>query len=125
MDQRIDDGGMVARTFKMKIFYITLFLAPIFLFSEWIHPPMNTESGYPVPRPDVVPEMPRAHGAHPGYSIEWWYWVGHLETLDGREEFGFQSTVFRLEEKQARCKVTRDRFWATNRCIWRTRRFPN
>ncbi|MEO0508586.1 MAG: lipocalin-like domain-containing protein [Verrucomicrobiota bacterium] len=41
--------------------------------------------------------MPRAHGAHPGYGIEWWYWVGHLRSLDGKREFGFQSTVFRLE----------------------------
>lgn len=65
--------------------------------AEWIQPPLKTKSGYRVPQPDYVPQFPRDHGAHPGYAIEWWYWVGHLETADGSRKFGFQSTVFRLE----------------------------
>lgn len=67
------------------------------LAAEWIQPPLTTESGYRVPQPDYVPQFPRDHGAHPGYAIEWWYWVGHLKAIDGSREFGFQSTVFRLE----------------------------
>ena len=63
----------------------------------WIQPPLATESGYRVPQPDFEPQFPRDHGAHPGYAIEWWYWVGHLQAVDGSKEFGFQSTVFRLE----------------------------
>lgn len=65
--------------------------------ADWIQPPLTTESGYRVPQPDYMPRIPRDHGAHPGYAIEWWYWVGHLKTVDGSREFGFQSTVFRVE----------------------------
>ncbi len=64
--------------------------------ATWIEPPLRTEKGYPVPQPDVMPDIPAAHGAHREYAIEWWYWIGHLESPDGREHFGFQSTVFRL-----------------------------
>jgi predicted secreted hydrolase len=66
-------------------------------FADWIQPPLTTESGYRVPQPDYEPQFPDDHGAHPGHAIEWWYWVGHLEAVDGSREFGFQSTVFRLE----------------------------
>lgn len=62
---------------------------------EWIQPPLKTDEGYPVPQPDIQPQLPSAHGAHPAYAIEWWYWVGHLHTLDEKREFGFQGTVFR------------------------------
>ena len=81
----------------MKIIRYILFLISASVSADWIQPPMTTDSGYPVPQPDLVPELPRAHGAHPGYGIEWWYWVGHLQSKDGSQEFGFQSTVFRLE----------------------------
>ena len=73
----------------MKV--LILFLIPLCSMAEWIVPPLKTEGGYPVPQPDVVPVLPRAHGAHPGYGIEWWYWVGHLQSEDGSEQFGFQS----------------------------------
>ncbi|MEM1222848.1 MAG: carotenoid 1,2-hydratase [Verrucomicrobiota bacterium] len=69
---------------------------PVEIFGDWIEPPLQTEEGYPVPRPNTRPEIPSAHGAHREYAIEWWYWVGHLESVDGEERFGFQSTVFRL-----------------------------
>ena len=65
--------------------------------ADWIQPSLTTESGYLVPQPDFEPQFPRDHGAHPGYAIEWWYWVGHLKAVDGSREFGFQSTVFRVE----------------------------
>lgn len=81
----------------MRLFFPIFILISFIVSAEWIHPPLHTDSGYPVPQPNVSPEMPRAHGAHPGYGIEWWYWVGHLRSLDGKREFGFQSTVFRLE----------------------------
>lgn len=66
------------------------------LRGDWITPPLQTERGYPVPQPDIRPVLPGAHGAHREYAIEWWYWIGHLSSIDGREQFGFQSTVFRL-----------------------------
>ena len=75
------------------------------LVAEWIKPPQTTDSGYPVPQPGKEPHLPRAHGAHFGYGIEWWYWVGHLEAVDGDEVFGFQSTVFRLEGAAAQSRA--------------------
>lgn len=77
--------------------FVLLFFFQMLAAAEWIPPPLTTESGYRVPQPDYVPQVPRDHGAHPGYAIEWWYWVGHLKSVDGSREFGFQSTVFRLE----------------------------
>lgn len=64
--------------------------------NPWIEPPLRTTQGYPVPQPDTAIVLPAAHGAHPEYAIEWWYWVGHLEAVESGEAFGFQSTVFRL-----------------------------
>jgi predicted secreted hydrolase len=39
--------------------------------------------------------FPRDHGPHPEYAIEWWYYVGNLQSADGRR-FGFQLTFFRF-----------------------------
>ena len=66
------------------------------LQGEWIQPPEFSPKGYLVPSPGYEPSFPRDHGAHRGYGLEWWYWVGHLEAVEGGAEFGFQSTVFRL-----------------------------
>ncbi|HTK69110.1 MAG TPA: lipocalin-like domain-containing protein [Candidatus Eisenbacteria bacterium] len=38
--------------------------------------------------------FPRAHGAHPGSPLEWWYLTGRLDDGDGRS-MGFQVTFFR------------------------------
>lgn len=76
--------------------------------NAWIEPPLTTERDFPVPRPDVVPKVPMAHGSHPAYAIEWWYWVGHLQTEGGDETFGFQSTVFRLAAGPEAIKLTGD-----------------
>jgi len=82
---------------------ISLLLLVLPLSADWIQPPMTTDKGYPVPQPDVLPVLPSAHGAHRAYAIEWWYWVGHLQTVADGHKLGFQSTVFRLagEAKQA------------------------
>lgn len=64
-------------------------------WAEWIEPPTRTRAGYPVPHPDPEVLIPAAHGAHPEYAIEWWYWVGHLRDDRGGEH-GFQAVVFRL-----------------------------
>ena len=63
---------------------------------EWIEPPTKSAKGYLVPSPNYQPNFPKDHGAHRGYGLEWWYWVGHLKEVDGEREFGFQSTVFRV-----------------------------
>jgi predicted secreted hydrolase len=38
--------------------------------------------------------FPRDHFSHPEFKTEWWYYSGHLQTLD-RNSFGYQLTFFR------------------------------
>jgi predicted secreted hydrolase len=45
--------------------------------------------------PSYVMEFPRDHASHPDYRIEWWYYTGNLESIDGRR-FGYQLTFFRV-----------------------------
>lgn len=49
-------------------------------------------SVYDAPYPVAPVELPRDDAAHAA-PIEWWYWVGHLETGDGRR-LAFQLTFF-------------------------------
>jgi predicted secreted hydrolase len=44
--------------------------------------------------PGYVYEFPKDHAAHPKFRTEWWYYTGHLSTVEGRN-FGFQLTFFR------------------------------
>lgn len=46
----------------------------------------------PVPH-DAPVSLPRDHGAHPAYGLEWWYVTGWLDTKGG--PVGFQITFFR------------------------------
>jgi predicted secreted hydrolase len=39
--------------------------------------------------------FPRDHFAHDAYRSEWWYFTGHLRTVDGRR-FGYELTFFRI-----------------------------
>ena len=80
---------------KLCVFVLLLALCRC-AANSWIEPPLRTARGYPVPQPDTAMVLPAAHGAHPEYAIEWWYWVGHLQAVAGDETFGFQATVFRL-----------------------------
>src|SRR4051794_22149860 len=34
-------------------------------------------------------ELPRDHGAHAGFSVEWWYTTGHATAANGRRYFWF------------------------------------
>ena len=45
--------------------------------------------------PGYVVEFPRDHASHPEYRIEWWYYTGNLDAVDGRR-FGYQLTFFRV-----------------------------
>ena len=80
----------------MKVLICFLFLSASVVAAEWIEPPARSAKGYLVPTPDYNPIFPKDHGAHREYGLEWWYWVGHLESNEGEESYGFQSTVFRL-----------------------------
>ncbi len=39
--------------------------------------------------------FPEDFGAHEDFRMEWWYYTGNLETLEGRH-FGFELTIFRV-----------------------------
>ena len=41
-----------------------------------------------------VLKFPEDHGPHPDFQTEWWYFVGNLDTDDGRH-FGYELTFFR------------------------------
>ena len=53
---------------------------------------------YPPVRPEVSIELPRDHGAHPAFRVEWWYVTGWLEAVDDGKPvtLGFQVTFFRM-----------------------------
>ncbi|MFM9128422.1 MAG: lipocalin-like domain-containing protein, partial [Candidatus Limnocylindrus sp.] len=52
------------------------------------------------PRPNVVDpiavELPRDDAPHDRLT-EWWYVTGHVATLDGRREFGYEAVIFRAQ----------------------------
>lgn len=53
--------------------------------------------------------FPQDHGAHLDYRYEWWYFTGHLETVEKRK-FGFELTFFRLGNNTSRISTG----WAIN-----------
>lgn len=57
--------------------------------------------------------FPEAHGPHPEYQTEWWYYTGNLDTADGRH-FGYQLTFFRRALTPMEDQAARDSEWATN-----------
>lgn len=100
--------------------HLILYMVPILVvfasqvFADWIQPPLETKEGYRVPQPHVAPKIPDAHGAHREYAIEWWYWVGHLQTVADGRELGFQSTVFRLAGESSEAAARSDDALAAN-----------
>jgi predicted secreted hydrolase len=54
----------------------------------------------PTPRPSTVDpvaiSLPRDDAPHDRLT-EWWYVTGHLSTLDGSREFGYEAVVFRAQ----------------------------
>ncbi len=51
--------------------------------------------GFAVARPGYRFAFPRDHGSHPTFRTEWWYFTGHLWSVDGSRRFGYQLTFFR------------------------------
>ena len=67
-------------------------LVPVLLAQS---PGLPTTDGWRLAEPGYTFAFPRDHGSHPEYRIEWWYYTGKLEALDGRR-FGYQVTFFRI-----------------------------
>jgi predicted secreted hydrolase len=57
--------------------------------------------------------FPAAHGPHPEYQTEWWYYTGNLETADGRH-FGYQLTFFRRALLPITAEADRESQWAAS-----------
>lgn len=55
--------------------------------------------------------FPQDHGPHKKYKIEWWYYVGNLETPEKRH-FGYQLVFFRVGLRAD--PVKRESAWGTN-----------
>ena len=52
-------------------------------------------------RPGYVWSFPRDHWAREGYRTEWWYFTGHLRTVEEpARRFGYQFTFFRIGVSQ-------------------------
>ena len=52
-------------------------------------------------KPGYVWSFPRDHWAREGYKTEWWYFTGHLRTVDEpARRFGYQFTFFRIGVSQ-------------------------
>jgi predicted secreted hydrolase len=71
-----------------------LFDGLLFLLISTILLSGDTEAGYRRVTGPCNFEFPDAHGAHPDYRTEWWYYTGNVATERGRI-IGFQLTFFR------------------------------
>ena len=65
-----------------------------------VTPPESTvgqesDTGWAQAQAGRVLEFPADHASHPDHRIEWWYYTGNLEGVDGRR-FGYQVTFFRV-----------------------------
>jgi len=69
------------------MFAIILILLSIF--------PGNAEADFAKVKPGKNLSFPRAHGAHPDYPLEWWYFTGHL-SANSQNTYGFELTFFRV-----------------------------
>ncbi|MEX2144275.1 MAG: lipocalin-like domain-containing protein [Anaerolineales bacterium] len=58
-------------------------------------------------------DFPMDLGPHGDYRTEWWYYIGNLETEDGRH-FGFELTFFRVALLPPNLATSRSSEWATN-----------
>lgn len=72
--------------------------------------PPRTAEGWTLPTAPPVLRFPRDHFLHPDFQTEWWYLTGHLHSLDGGREFGFQLTFFRRGLRPPGSPGARSRF---------------
>src|SRR5512146_3096099 len=54
--------------------------------------------------------FPQDLGPHEGFSTEWWYYTGNLETNEGRP-FGFELTIFRVGLVPPTVETPKDSKW--------------
>jgi predicted secreted hydrolase len=77
--------------------------------------PTQTPDGFTIARPGYGFAFPRDHGSHPTFRTEWWYFTGHLWSLDGKRRFGYQLTFFRQGAPiRADSKLSRATTWRSD-----------
>ncbi|MBI4390153.1 MAG: carotenoid 1,2-hydratase [Nitrospinae bacterium] len=62
--------------------------------------------------PGYAYSFPRDFGSHDDFRVEWWYYTGNLEEMDGSRAFGYQLTFFRVALEGAEKAVNPSRWKA-------------
>jgi predicted secreted hydrolase len=64
---------------------------------------VTAQSSWKSAAPGRAIVLPADHASHPDYKVEWWYYTGNLDEINGRPEgrplhgrFGYQLTFFRI-----------------------------
>ena len=95
-----------------RIFFVSIFVACAAISASVA---ARAEAPYKTVTGPCQFQFPAAHGAHPGYRTEWWYFTGNLSARTG-EKFGFQLTFFRSQLSPPGA----DREWPERPSPWRT-----
>jgi predicted secreted hydrolase len=75
--------------------------------------PDGDSTGYLRAEGPMPLDFPAAHGPHPDYQTEWWYYTGNVQTDAGRT-FGYQLTFFRRALAPPDQRSQRESEWATD-----------
>ncbi|MGD8464357.1 MAG: lipocalin-like domain-containing protein [Anaerolineae bacterium] len=75
--------------------------------------PDSDSTGYLRAEGPMPLDFPAAHGPHPEYQTEWWYYTGNVQTDAGRA-FGYQLTFFRRALAPPDQRPVRESAWATD-----------
>lgn len=92
--------GQVSRevvAIKQCMRWVKLVIATVLTVITLPEPTLGqeTDTGWAQAHEGRVFEFPADHASHPDYRIEWWYYTGNLEGVDG-QRFGYQVTFFRV-----------------------------
>lgn len=68
---------------------------PLLAASPGLHAENRLKRVYAQPSPELLPALPRDHGAHPEFRTEWWYFTGWFESPEHLGPLGVQITFFR------------------------------
>lgn len=103
----------MTRSKSVKKFYVSILVT---LFILLLNSNLFAEDFKPA-LPGRIFSFPQDHFSHPEFKTEWWYYSGHLQTLDRDKRFyGYQLTFFRTalkREKNAASKWSvRDLYFA-------------
>lgn len=82
----------------------------------------QTDEGFELALPGYVYHFPEDHASHPSFKTEWWYYTGHLHTvdddsLDVRHHFGYELTFFRIGQsplKKPEADIISNDFWKSD-----------